>query len=250
VTSHSSAARLLLGGVGLLLVFSSCSSSSASPKVGTAVSNTTTTVVGVAVGPTVAPDPVTATSTTVAAAPAASVGPPAAPAVVDGATLLQQAVAATAAGYHFNQTATVDGAVALTIDGDRLPDGARVAVTSPTAGLVNYVITPAGTWLMPENGDWVVDDSPAPAVDPMAALNAPTSVTVASNDGTTVQLVVTVPLAALGLPGDGDAPLQVAVVSGALSTITYSTTTSDGKPASTTTIIGPPVDTSPVVPPI
>ncbi|MGZ4806983.1 MAG: hypothetical protein ACXV5U_11410, partial [Ilumatobacteraceae bacterium] len=127
---------------------------------------------------------------------------------------------------------------------------ARVAVTSPTAGLVNYVITPAGTWLMPENGDWQADDSGAPAVDPIAALGAPTSVSVASNDGTTVQLVVSVPLSALGLPGDGDAPLQVAIVSGALSTITYSTTTSDGKPASTTTVIGPPVDTSPVVPPI
>lgn len=249
MTSHSSAARLLLGGVGLLLVFSSCSSSSASPKVGSAASNTTTTVIGVAAAPTVASDPAaagtaTAASTTVAPATPASPGP------VDGAVLLQQAVAATAGGYHFNQTATVDGAVALTIDGDRLSDGARVAVTSPTAGLVNYVITPAGTWLMPENGDWQVDDSGTPAVDPIAALGAPTSVTVAGNDGTTVQLVVTVPLAALGLPGDGDAPLQVAVVSGALSTITYSTTTSDGKPASTTTIIGPPVDASPVVPPI
>ena len=246
MTSHSSAARLLLGGVGLLLVFSSCASSSASPKVGAAVSNSTTTVVGATAAATIAPDPAvsSAATTTVAVATPASPGP------VDGAALLQQAVAATAGGYHFNQTATVDGAVALTIDGDRLSDGARVAVTSPTAGLVNYVITPAGTWLMPENGDWQADDSGAPAVDPIAALGAPTSVTVAGNDGTTVQLVVTVPLSALGLPGDGDASLQVAVVSGALSTITYATTTSDGKPASTVTTIGPPVDTSPVVPPI
>ncbi len=207
------------------------------------MSDTTTTVVGVAAAPTVAADPAASTAASTAVAPAA-------PGPVDGAALLQQAVAATAGGYHFNQTATVDGAVALTIDGDRLPDGARVAVTSPTAGLVYYVITPAGSWLMPENGDWQVDDSPAPTVDPIAALSAPTSVTVAGNDGTTVQLVVTVPLAALGLPGDGDAPLQVAVKSGTLNTITYSTTTSDGKPASTTTIIGPPVDTSPVVAPI
>ena len=47
---------------------------------------------------------------------------PATPTPVDGAALLQQAVAATAAGYHFNQTATVDSTVALTIDGDRLPE--------------------------------------------------------------------------------------------------------------------------------
>jgi hypothetical protein len=153
-------------------------------------------------------------------------------------------------GYHFNQTATIDGVVALTIDGDRLPDGTRLTATSDAAGVVSYVITQTGTWLMPDNGEWEVDDSPPPAVDPIAALNSPTSVAVAGNDGTTVQLVVTVPLAALGLPGDGDAPLQVSVVAGALSTIAYSTTTEDGRPASTTTVISPVVDPSPVVPPI
>jgi hypothetical protein len=115
---------------------------------------------------------------------------------------------------------------------------------------VYYVITPDGTWLMPDNGDWEADDSPAPAVDPIAALSAPTSVTVAGNDGTTVQLVVTVPFTALGITADGDATLQVAVVSGALTSIGYTTTTADGKPASTTTTIGPVVDASPVVAPI
>ena len=243
MTSHSSAARLLFGGVGLLLVFSSCSSSSASPKVGTAVSNTTTTVAGLAPTATGGADPTTAGPTTVTVAPAPSPGP------VDGAALLQQAVAASAAGYHFNQTATVDGAVAVTIDGDRLPSGARLAVSNP-AGLVYYVITPDGTWLMPQNGEWEVDDSPAPDIDPIGALNTPTSVTVVSSDGTTVQLAVTVPMAALGIAGDGDAALQVAIVSGVLSSITYNTTTSDGKPADTTTLFAPAVDTSPVVAPI
>jgi hypothetical protein len=168
---------------------------------------------------------------------------------VDGATLLQQAVAASAAGYHFNQTATVDGAVAVTIDGDRLPSGARLAVSN-SAGLVYYVITPDGTWLMPQNGEWEVDDSPAPDIDPIGALNTPASVTVASSDGTTVQLAVTVPMASLGIAGDGDAALQVSIVSGVLSSITYNTTTSDGKPADTTTLFAPPADTSPVVAPI
>ena len=242
---HRTAARLLAGGAGLLLVLSACSTnSSASPKVSSAVSDTTTTVVGVVSGSTVVSGPAAATPTTIVGAA------PTAAAAVDGATLLQQAVAATAAGYHFNQTATVDGAVALTVDGDRLPDGARLAVSSPTAGLVYYVITPDGTWLMPQNGEWEVDDSPAPAVDPIAALNAPTSVTVASSDGTTVQLAVTVTMASLGIAGDGDAALQVSIVSGALSSITYNTTTSDGKPADTTTLFAPPVDTSPVVAPI
>ena len=137
----------------------------------------------------------------------------------------------------------------LTVDGDRLPDGARVAISSD-AGEVSYVITPDGTWLMPENGEWEADDSDPPTVDPIASLNAPTSVAVASNDGTTVQLAVTVPKSALGIPGDGDASLQVTVVGGALTNITYSTTTADGKAAVANVVIGPPVDTSPVVPPI
>ena len=233
------AARLLFGGVGLLLVFTpaGCSNND-SPKAQSAAS--TSTLVDLGSGPT----------TTVAiVAPVTTTGPAPTAAPVDGPTLLQSAIAATANGYHFNQTATVDGKLALTIDGDRLPTGARVAVSSD-AGLVYYVITPDGTWLMPENGDWEADDSPAPAVDPINALTSPTSVTVAGNDGTTVQLVVTVPNAALGIPGDGDATLQVTVVSGALTNIAYSTTTADGKAASTNTAIAPPLDTSPVVAPI
>jgi hypothetical protein len=225
---------------------SACSTnSSASPKVGSAVSNTTTTLVGVVSDSTVVSGPATATPTATTIAATA----PTAAAAVDGATLLQQAVAASAAGYHFNETATVDGAVAVTIDGDRLPSGARLAVSN-SAGLVYYVITPDGTWLMPQNGEWEVDDSPAPDIDPIGALNTPTSVTVASSDGTTVQLAVTVPMASLGIAGDGDAALQVSIVSGLLSSITYKTTTSDGKPADTTTLFTPAVDTSPVVAPI
>lgn len=238
------AARLLFGGVGLLLVFgglAACSSND-SPRVQSAASASTSTAVAIGPAQTVAADP-GASTTVVAPTVVAS------PAPVDGAAVLQAAVAATANGYHFNQTATVDGKLALTIDGDRLPSGARLAVSSD-AGLVNYVITPDGTWLQPENGDWEADDSPAPAVDPINALASPTSVTVASNDGTTVQLVATVPNSALGIPADGDAMLQVTVVNGALTNISYNTTTSDAKAASTNTVIAPPLDTSPVVAPI
>ena len=241
--SHDTAARLLFGGAGLLLVVGGCSDNNATRVDDSAANVSTLATSPPATGTpaTGANVPVTVVQTTLA--------PGATPAPVDGAAVLQQAVAATGSGYHFNQTATVDGVVALTVDGDRLTDGARVAV-SGASGLVFYVITPDGSWLMPANGEWEADDSDPPAVDPIAALGAPTSVAVAANDGTTVQLVVTVPLSALGIQGDGDAPLQVAIVGGALSTITYSTTTGDGKAASTTTIIGPVVDGSPVVPPI
>jgi hypothetical protein len=240
VLSHGTAARLLFGGAGLLLVFGACSDDS-SPEVGSVIANTSTTAVVVAPAPGPAPVDTIAVATTVAAAPTL--------APVDGAALLQQAIAATGGGYHFNQTATLDGAVALTIDGDRLPDGARLAVRGES-GLVNYIFTTTSVYLMPENGEWEADDSAAPAVDPINALAAPTSVAVAGNDGTTVQLVVTVPVGSIGLSGEGDAALQVAVVSGALSSISYSTTTADGKAAATTVLISAVVDPSPVVAPI
>lgn len=232
------AARLLFGGVGLLLIFSACSDDSSPavlPPIDSAVADTTSTAVAAA--PSVVFDQTSITTV-------APTLPP-----VDGAALLQQAIATIGGGYHFNQTATVDGVVALTVDGDRLPDGARLAVSSE-GGFVSYIITPEFTWLMPENGEWELDDSPPPAVDPIAALNAPTSVVVAGNDGTTVQLVVTVSVASLGIPGDGDVPLQVSVVSGVLTNIAYSTTLEDGRPAAVSAAIGPIVDPSPIVPPI
>jgi hypothetical protein len=182
-----------------------------------------------------------AASTTVAVAPSA--------APADPAALLQQAVAASGAGYHFDQTVTVNGAVVLTSDGDRLTDGVRVANHQGT-GTEFEVITPAGRWVQPDGGEWVVDDTPRADVDPIAALAAPASVALASNDGTTAQLTVTVPLASIGVPGEGTAPLQVTIVSGALTNITYTSTQADGTTASVVALIGPPQDTSPVVPPI
>jgi hypothetical protein len=73
---------------------------------------------------------------------------------------------------------------------------------------------------------------------------------VAGDDGVTVQLAVTVPIASLGIAGEGDVPLQVTFVSGALTNIAYSTTLEDGRVAAVNAAIGPAVDASPVVAPI
>ena len=154
--SYDKAARLLLGGAGLLLVFAGCSDNN-SPQVGGAAANASNVTIAATGAPSSSANvPVTAAPTTLA--------PGATPVPVDGAAVLQQAVAATAGGYHFNQTATIDGVVALTVDGDRLTDGARIAVSND-AGLVFYIITPDGTWLMPQNGEWEADDSDPPEID-------------------------------------------------------------------------------------
>ena len=56
VIDHNRAARLLFGGVGLLLVFTACSSDNASPTAGSAVSDASTTIGSDVVVPTVAVD--------------------------------------------------------------------------------------------------------------------------------------------------------------------------------------------------
>jgi hypothetical protein len=233
------AARLLFGGAGLLLIFSACSSDNSAPAVGSAIANAPTTLVGAA--PTVVAPVDGATTTVAPAAPA--------PAPVDGASLLQQGLAAIGGGYHFNQTATVDGVVVLTADGDRLPDGTRLTLTGD-GGVVSYVITPGGSFALAEGGEWEALDAEPDAVDPILSLFTPTSVAVAGDDGVTVQLAVTVPIASLGIAGEGDVPLQVTFVSGALTNIAYSTTLEDGRVAAVNAAIGPAVDASPVVAPI
>lgn len=243
VDKYGKAARLLVGGAGLLLVFAACSNDE-SPAVGSLAPITPNT------GVTGASQPAVVATSTVATAVSPVPGPTPAPAPLDGAALLQQGLAAMNGGYHFNQTATVDGVPVLTVDGDRLVDGTRLTLTGE-GGLVWYIITPDGSsYALAEGGEWEALDATPDAVDPILALFAPTSVSVASIDGTTVQLAVTVPLTSLGIEGEGDAPVQVTFVSGALTNIAYSATTPEGRIAAATTVIGPVVDASPVVAPI
>ena len=54
--------------------------------------------------------------------------------------------------YHFVSTVTLDGAVALVADGDRVGDGSRVTLTS-NDGNASYVITADGSWVMLPGGD-------------------------------------------------------------------------------------------------
>lgn len=237
VAKHGGTARLLFGGAGLLLTFTACTSDG-SPAVGS-VSNATATLAPIVPLPAVDP----ASPTTVALAPGATAAP------VDGPGLLQQGLAAIGGGFHFNQTGTVDGVPVLTVDGDRLVDGTRLTLAGD-AGIVSYIITSDGSYALAEDGEWEALDATPEAVDPILALFAPTSVTVVGNDGTTVQLAVTVPATSLGIAGEGDASVQVTFVSGALTTIAYTTTTPEGKTAAATTVIGPVVDASPVVAPI
>jgi len=201
--------------------------------------------------------PVTAPAspTTVAAtappttAPATAAAPPApaAPAAPDATATLQAALAALTGTYHFVSTVTLDGAVALVADGDRVGDGSRLTLTSKD-GTASYLITPTGSWVMPEGGEWQQVDADPASADPIGALHTPTSVKGAATDGATAHLDVTVPPAALGVPGDAPVDLDVGVTSAVLSSVSYGTTVG-GKPATVTSTFGPAQDASPVVPP-
>ena len=179
--------------------------------------------------------------------PGAETSVPAAP--VDGAAVLAQAVAGLAGGYHFTTTVSVNGAETLVADGDRIADSSRLSLFSK-GGSVAYVITPAGSWAFPENGEWESLDSPPATADPIIALQAPLAVTVGTSDGTTTSMVVTVTASALGIAAEGNSDVQVTVSGGLLQQVSYSAALADGTTASVVAVIGPLVDTSPIVAPI
>jgi len=217
-----------------------CSSSPSTTTAATEVTATPVTSGGVAVT-TVAPTtvaPTTAAPTTAAA--------PTAPAP-DPNAVLQAAVNGLSGTYHFVSTVTLDGAVALTADGDRVGDGSRLTLSSRD-GTVSYVITPDGSWVMPEGGEWQPVETDPANTDPIGALRTPTAVQPGATDGSTSHLAVTVAPSALGVAGDAPVPLDVTVTAAVLSGVTY-TTTVGGKPATVTSTFGPAQDPSPVTAP-
>lgn len=138
--------------------------------------------------------------------------------------------------------------MATSADGDRVGDGVRLALTAD-AGVVNYIITPDGSWVMPDGGEWEQLDSAAATSDPIAALTAPSSVAVAAADGPAVTLTVTVPSAALGLGAAADVPMTCELTDGQLQRVRFDSMVA-GKPAIVTAQLAPVVDGSPVVAPI
>ena len=197
------------------------------------------------------PAPADTTRTSVGEAEQPQTEPPAptaAPTVpVDGNAALQAALAALAPGYHFNTTITIDGANVLTADGDKVGDGTRLGVVRDNV-VVQYIITPAGTWVQPDGGEWDELDTPAATTDPVSALGLPLGVSVDSVVDATTNLTVSVNPGGLGLVGTEPVNVTVALASGALQTVTY-TTTVDGKPAIVVATFSAVVDGSPVVPP-
>ncbi|MGD9701382.1 MAG: hypothetical protein AB7Q42_14950 [Acidimicrobiia bacterium] len=237
MTDRHTGIRLLAGGAGLLValgVVGGCSGDE-SPRADSATE----------LGSTV----IQTAPTSVAVEPATTPAPTPAPTTpaVDGGALLQQALDALAAGYHFTTTVTVDGVVTLIADGDRVADGTRLNLTGD-GGTISYVITPAGSWVLPDGGEWEAVEAAPAAVDPITALRTPAGITVDGVEGTVTRLTATVPPNALGIAGDTAAVVQLLLDSATLRDITYATSV-DGRPASVQATISPLTDPTPVTAP-
>jgi hypothetical protein len=163
------------------------------------------------------------------------------------AALLTQSLDALAGGYHFSTSATLDGAEVLVAEGDRVGDGSRLTIWA-NGSSVAYIITPAGSWVFPEGGEWQSLDEPPASVDPLAALRTPTVVS-GTSDGTTSTVVVNVPAASLGVAAEGNVDVTVTITGTAATAVSYAATL-EGRPANVRTTLGPVVDGTPVVAPI
>lgn len=197
-----------------------------------------------------------ATDTPAAADPTTTPAPTAAPTTVapadtvpiDAAAMLQASLDSLAAGYHFRTSVAVGGTEVLVAEGDTVGDGTRLTIWSNGTS-VAYVITPAGSWVFPEGGEWEALDTPPATTDPLLALRTPSAVTGSSADGVAATLVATVAANALGVPSDGTADVQVSVNGATLSEIAYDAVV-EGQTASVRSTFGAVVDATPVVAPI
>lgn len=223
------------------LALAACSDSE--PTDGAAAPAATVPAAAVSTDPTGATvDPIATPATEPAPAPTA-VG-----AAVDGAPLLQAALDTLAGGYHFSTHVTLDGTEVLVAEGDRVGAGTRLTIWSNDTS-VAYVITPDGSWVLPDGGEWQALDDPPATTDPLTALRSASTVSGSSADGVTTTLVATVPAVDLGIAGEGTADVQLLLNGPALSEVSYTTTVNDASAEVRSQLSGV-VDATPVVAPI
>ncbi len=106
----------------------------------------------------------------------------------DGGGLLSSALALYGDGYQFAAVAEVQGSEAAMISGVVIGQSAQMTITSGDA-TVSYVITPDGSWIQTEGGEWLEVDSVGAIERPLEDLASPTSVTIVSTNDTGIAAV-------------------------------------------------------------
>ena len=178
----------------------------------------------VAAAPSAAPTPLPTTLAPATPAPTTAVAPPttAAPttaAPIDPAALLATALDQLAPGYHFVTTATVGGQVAVSAEGDHVAGSTRMTLTS-SGTATDYLIAGDAAWAFADGAWQELDPADSPS-DPLAALRAPTAVTLVAGDATAATVHATYPASALGLPGDTESTVEFQLANGAITALTY-----------------------------
>ena len=170
------------------------------------------------------------------------------PATIDANGVLQAGLAALAPGYHFVSTVTVNGAPSLTAEGDRI-EGSSSLILSGAGGNVSYIVTPEASFAQPEGGDWSVLDVAPATSDPISALLAPAAVVIVPTTDGTVVVQATVTAVSLGIAAEGNVDVQILLVDGAITQITY-TAPVEGGTAQVVTLLSAVSDATPIVAPI
>ncbi|HTS15206.1 MAG TPA: hypothetical protein VMH24_06040 [Candidatus Sulfotelmatobacter sp.] len=202
---------------------------------------------------------VLACGATPSASPASSTptgqGSPAAGTADPGAARLHDALTSLGAGYDFDASVKLGGAVATEAKG-RWIGGASQFVLDSGGRSVTYRSVPPNAWVQQGDGSWIATQGPIPSGNPLAAFLSPISVQSApaaspgpDGSGTPVTVMTaTYAAAALGLSGTD--PVAVTIQQGpdGSLTITYLSQTSAGA-ATSTTVLSPTTDTTPILPP-
>jgi hypothetical protein len=234
MTKRNPRVRLFVRAAALAAVVTCVAACSSDTSTSSSLQDTLAPVSSTTVGSTLDPNATTTVVTTAV--------------TIDANGALQGGLAALANGYHFVSTVTVNGTPSLTAEGDRIGDSSSL-VLSGEGGTVSYIVTPGGSYAQPEGGDWsLLDVAPATA-DPIAALLAPVSVVAIPTTDGSVAVQATVTAVALGISAEGNVDVQVVLVNGAISQITYSTAV-EGGTAQVVSTITPLVDATPIVAPI
>ncbi len=98
---------------------------------------------------------------------------------IDPGELLSQALALYEDGYQFGAVAEVAGSEAAKIAGVVIGQSAQMDVTSGDA-TISYIITPDGSWIQTEGGEWQEVEASGPIERPLANMASPTSITIVS----------------------------------------------------------------------
>jgi len=155
---------------------------------------------------------------------------------------LTSAIATLNQGYTFSTTISAGGQVATQATGRWTGNTSEFVVTSGGT-LITYRTIPPRSWVLQPGQGWAEVNGSVPSGSPLDTLKAPIQLSVASQDGGTLDMSATYPAAVLGLAGSGSVPVTLTIAPDGTLTAAYDAPTGS---ASSKTTISPNPGQSPV----